>query len=317
MTDLKCLTRECLIQKLGSLLGATESMESVLLNRLAPIELGAKETRQRAQVKQLWSSSYTYAESAGAQSAILNAMLGGTFPQTFCVANESRIAQLQPWSKAVILKDLSKSSPLDAITSAELVCIAFQLIWTLAALVKAFPGFQHNSLGTSVKLYSYGSRCYRLKNSTELAYYIPAGFPLPVIVNWSTSNCKAISDVPFRVGESDETLDVNSLLDAMLGPISRTMTPKLFKPIVAMKEYCITSCVPKILVPKCPHTFESKEGECKRCIDSTSILSSFKEQSSVCVNSSDTVQTTLIVSTFFDDFLEPLQTSQIAMIDSL
>jgi hypothetical protein len=313
MTDLKCLTRECLIQKLGNLLGATESMESVLLNRIAPKTLTIQESEQRSQVKELWGSAYTYPEAAGAQSAILNAMLGDTFPKTFCVANASRISSLKPWPKAVILKDLSKTFD---VTSAELVSIAFQLMWTLAALIKAFPGFQHNSLGISVKLYTYGARCYRLKNSSDLAYYIPSGFPLPVIVNWSTANCKAISEVPFRVGESDETLDVRDLLNAMLGTISQTMPPKMFKPLVDMKAHCSFSCVPTILLPTCPHSFESKEGECRRCIDSTARQSSFREQSSSCVNANDTIQTTLLVSTFFDDFLEPLKTSQIAIVDS-
>ena len=312
MTDLKCLTRECLIQKLGALLGATESMESVLLNRIAPKTLTVQESQQRAQIKELWGSALTYPEAVGAQSAILNAMLGDTYPKTFCVANASRIATLKPWPKAVILKDLIKS---DSITSAEVVSIAFQLIWTLGALVKAFPGFQHNSLSASVKLYTYGARCYRMKNAAELAYYIPAGFPLPVIVNWSSCNCKAVSEVPFRAGESDETLDVNDLLDSMLSTL-RAAPPKAFRPLVAMKEYCASACVPTILRPKCPHSFEKIEGECRRCIDSTARQSSFRDQSALCVNASDTVQTTLLVSTFFDDFLEPLKTSQIALVDS-
>lgn len=317
MPDLKCLTRECLVQKLGNLLGATESMESVLLSRLAPIELSERQHEQRTQVKQILGTSLTYPQAPGAQAAILNAMLGGTFPQTFCVANESRLRQLQPWPKAVVLRDLCRNFDSMGITSAELLSIAFQLMWTLAALVKAFPGFQHNSLGVSVKLYAYGSRCYRLKDSA-VAYYIPAGFPLPVITSWSTCNSTSVSELPFRTEESNEALDVNDMLDAMLGTISRTMTPRLFKPILDIKSFCMRSCVPQILKPQCPHSFETRGGECRRCIDSDSRQSAFKDltQSSVCANTTDTIQTTLIVSTFFDDFLEPIKTSQIAMVES-
>jgi hypothetical protein len=179
-----------------------------------------------------------------------------------------------------------------------------------------------------------------MRNSSDVAYYIPAGCPLPVIVNWSTANCKASdSGLPFRVGESDDGKDVNDMLDAMLNTISREMPPKIFKQLIKMKAFCTTqyyryikhedgtlepdivsqgnrACVPMILELSCPETYEARMGGCKKCVTSEGKKSTFKEGEEVCTSSTDTLQTTLIVSNFFDALLEPLPTSQIALVES-
>jgi hypothetical protein len=286
-------------------LGKAETMESVLLNPLLPMPMTSVQVQQRETVKSVLKGGYSYPASAASQSTILNAMLEGPQPKTFSVANATRLATLKPWSKAVILRDLGKScldprDP-DCITSLELLSIAFQLIWTLAALCKAFPGFQHNSLPISVKLYAYAApRCYRLSTSSDLAYYIPAGCPLPIIVNWSTADCTCDSPIPYRNGPSDDGKDVNDMLDAMLTGVSRELPPKLFKPLLKIKDYCTNQVIRYKRAPNGRlEADKSREGN-RACIPMILMPE---------------VHTTVLVSSFFDEFSEPIQTPHIALLD--
>ncbi len=345
LRDLKCLTRTCLITKLGSAFQKSESMESVLLSRAEHhTYLSKSQLALRDQTCNLLRAGASTGDIARTQSTVLDAMLSGKNPQTFCIVNTSRLKQLRPWSKAVFLKELQNTSldkqDEDAITQSELVSIALQLIWTLAALIYAFPGFQHNSLGSSVRLYTYGARCYRIKHS-ETSYYIPAGFPLPVIVNWSTCNAPSSEGIPIREGRSDPGKDVNDMLDAILGKISREMTPKLFKPILKMKSFCTLhsyrynrdsgdgtlhiddvvtgnrECIPQILQTSCPEGYDLVNGQCKKCVTVDSKPSTFTEDTSTCKNVGDTLQSTFLTSEFFDAFLTPINTAQIAVVENL
>jgi len=344
LVDLQCLTRECLVTKLGEALGKSESMESVLLSRaehhsfLSPTQLALRNQTSRF----LKAGASSMEEVARTQSTILDAMLGGKNPQTFCVVNTSRLKQLRPWSKAVLLKEIQHTSldrkDEDAINQSELVSIALQLIWTLAALNYAFPGFQHNSLSSSVRLYTYGARCYRLKHS-ETAYYIPAGHPLPVIVNWSTCDAPNSEGLPYREGKSDAGKDVNDMLDAILGNLSREMPPRLFKPILKMKSFCTThyyqykrdqndgtmhvndvilgnrECVPHILQTRCPEGFDLVDGQCRKCVSNLGAPSTFRDDGT-CRDATDILQTTLLTSEFFDIFLTPINTAQLASVEN-
>ncbi len=343
LVDLRCLTRTCLVTKLSEAFGKSESMESVLLSRAAHhTYLTPKQLALRDQTaKYLKAGASNMEELARTQSTILDAMIGGKNPKTFCVVNSSRLKQLRPWPKAALLRDLQNTSldknDEDAITQDELVSIALQLIWTLAALNYAFPGFQHNSLASSVRLYTYGARCYRIKHS-ETAYYIPAGFPLPVIVSWSTCTAPNSEGLPNREN-SDAGKDVNDMLEAIMGNISREMPPKLFKPIFKMKSFCTAhyyqykrdsddgtlrvdkiitgnrECVPQILQTKCPEGYDLVNGQCIKCVTNIAKPSTFKDDGT-CLNASDTIQNTLLSSEFFDFFLTPINTAQIAVVEN-
>jgi hypothetical protein len=168
---------------------------------------------------------------AAAQSAILNRLLPGTaYPLTFCVASRSKIDLLRPWPKAFTLQELSEAQHRDFddddyISREEVLAIVFQLIWTLAVLTREFPGFQHNAMATSVRLYSYGgARCYKIRDSQGIhlangtAFYLRKSLPLPVIVKWSECNCSSNnSDIPYRTSPATPGKDLTDLLSAMIG----------------------------------------------------------------------------------------------------
>jgi hypothetical protein len=358
LVDLHCLTRSCLVSKLGEAFEKSENMESVLLKRASHhTSLTQNQLALREQtLKVLKAGSSNIEDIARTQSTILDAMIGGKTPQTFCIVNTSRLKQLRPWPKAVVLQDIQNTSldktDEDAITQPELISIALQLIWTLAALNAAFPGFQHNSLARSVRLYTYGSRCYRLKHS-ETAYYIPAGYPLPVIVNWSTCDAPNSEGLPYRSGKSDPGKDVNDMLDAILGSISREMPPRLFKPILKMKSFCTThyykynrdkgdgsvhiddvilgnrECVPHILQTRCPEGYDLRNDQCIKCVTNLGAPSTFRDDGT-CLNrvgdlrvgvpilagEEDTLQNTLLTSEFFDVFLPPINSAHIASVEN-
>ena len=192
-------------------------------------------------------------ENAATQSAILNALLPNDGPPlTFCAASSSRLALMKPWAKAYTLEDLTSASKKDYeddgyISSQELMSIIFQIIWTLGVLQDKFPGYQHNSLSKSIRLYNYGaSRCYKIRDrdgsgrhvANGTAFYIRKFLPLPVIVSWNTSNCLVKNiDVPFRSDTSRPMQDLNEVLKAILEYVDLQQCPQ-FIPLNRMLSEC-------------------------------------------------------------------------------
>jgi len=192
-------------------------------------------------------------DDAATQSAILNELLPiQGHPLTFCAASSSRLALMRPWAKARTLQDLAEASTKayeddGYITSEELMSIVFQLIWTLGVLKNKFSGYQHNSLSTSIRLYTYGaSRCYKIRDrdgsgrhlANGTSFYIRKFLPLPVIVSWSTSNCLVKNiDVPFRSEASKPSQDLNEVLRAMLKYVDLQQSPQ-FIPLDRMLSEC-------------------------------------------------------------------------------
>jgi hypothetical protein len=183
----------------------------------------------------------TLREQASLQSAILNALLSGKHPQTFCAASSSQLETFKPWEKASTLNQVGHSKydfdDSEYISSEEIMAIIFQLVWTLAVLQKEFPGYQHNSIASSVRLFKYGAaRCYKVG---QTAYYIPNFMPLPVIVDWRTSNCSQKGlDVPYRSETEMPGKDLNDILSAILSSINTNLPPKEFRLARDMQQEC-------------------------------------------------------------------------------
>ena len=192
-------------------------------------------------------------QEAALQSAILNALLPiQGKPLTFCAASNSKLRDLRPWPKAFTLMEVGEAKNREFeedgyITSEELMAIVFQLVWTLAALQNLFPGFQHNSLATSVRIYQYdGARCYKISDqdssgkhlANDTAFYIRKFLPLPVSVYWKTSDCLVRNiDVPFRTEPSRTGKDLNDLLKTMLGLVNVTV-PREYRLLDKLQSQC-------------------------------------------------------------------------------
>jgi hypothetical protein len=178
------------------------------------------------------------------------------------------------------------------------MAIVFQLVWTLAALQNLFPGFQHNSIAASVRIYQYdGARCYKIRDqdgggrhlANDSAFYIRKFLPLPVIVYWKTSNCLVRNiDVPYRSEPSRTGKDLNELLTAMLGLVNVTV-PKEYRLLDKLQSQCTlylmkihrtpsapedlteiyfdkietgeNVCIPEILALECPSGFRPLPGQ--------------------------------------------------------
>jgi hypothetical protein len=192
-------------------------------------------------------------EDAATQSAILNALLPNQGPPlTFCAVNRSKLEIMKPWAKAFTLQDLAEAGKKEYeddgyISPQDLMCIVFQIIWTLGVLQDKFPGYQHNSLSKSIRLYSYGaSRCYKIRDrdgsgghvANGTAFYIRKFLPLPVIVSWNTSNCLVRNiDVPFRSDGSKPSQDLNDVLKTILEFVDLQQCPQ-FIPLDRMLSEC-------------------------------------------------------------------------------
>jgi hypothetical protein len=194
------------------------------------------------------------AREAALQSAILNALIPIQGPPlTFCAASNSKLRDLRPWHKAFTLQEIGQAKNRDFdqdgyITSEELMAIVLQLVWTLAALQNLFPGYQHNSLSTSVRLYQYdGARCYKIRDqdaggrhiANDTSFYVRKFLPLPVIVYWNTSDCLVKNiDIPFRTEQSSPAKDMIDLLTTMIGLINVTLPPFEYRSLDTMKSQC-------------------------------------------------------------------------------
>jgi hypothetical protein len=193
-------------------------------------------------------------QEAALQSAILNALLPNLGPPlTFCAASNSKLRDLRPWHKAFTLKEIGEAKDRDFdqdgyITSEELMAIVLQLVWTLAVLQNIFPGYQHNSLATSVRIYQYdGARCYKIRDhdggdrhiANSTSFYVRKFLPLPIIVYWKTSDCLVRNiDIPFRTDPSSPAKDMNDMLTAMLGLMNVTLPPKEYRSLEEIKSQC-------------------------------------------------------------------------------
>jgi len=173
-------------------------------------------------------------------------------PLTFCAASASKLAFMKPWGKAHTLQELADASKKvyeddGYITPQDLMAIILQLIWTLGVLQNKFPGYQHNSLSSSVRLYEYGgARCYKIRNldgsdrhvSNGTAFYVRKFLPVPIIVNWRTSDC-LVRDihVPFRKEKSTPSKDLNDVLSTILANVDTQQAPQ-YIPVQRMLSEC-------------------------------------------------------------------------------
>ena len=307
----------------------------------------------------------TLREQAALQSLILNALLPNSqrHPQTFCAASSSQLETYRPWTKAFTLKEVSEASkkPFEDdgyITSEEIMAILFQLIWTLAVLQKEFPGYQHNFLASNVRLYTYGGvRCYRISGGSGsyggTSYYVRKFMPLPVIINWKTSNCSQRGiDIPYRTEPDEPGKDLNDVLNALFYSINTNLPPKEFRLALKLQDECTryyikvrrrdaqpgelllrdqeevyldkretgeNICVPFILGLQCPPGYtslNSPSGQMAMCGKCTSINGEPVQfvkrdvrgvSTLVCSNGEAVQKTSENYSTYFNDFLEPLQ----------
>ena len=192
-------------------------------------------------------------QDAATQSAILNALLPLQGPPlTFCAASASKLAFMKPWRKAFTLQELSEASKKDFeddgyITSQDLMAIILQIIWTLGVLQDQFPGYQHNSLSTSVRLFEYGgARCYKVRDrdgsdkhvANGTAFYVRKLLPVPIIVTWRSSNCLVKhSDVPYRTEKSAPSRDLNDFLSTILDQVDIQQAPQ-YVPVQRMLSEC-------------------------------------------------------------------------------
>ena len=305
-------------------------------------------------------------EQAAMQSLILNTLLPGDkrHPLTLCVASSTQLETFRPWPKAFTLQEIGEASkkPFEDdgyITSEEIMAILFQLIWTLAALQKSFPGYQHNSLARSVRIYSYGgARCYRTSDGgghhvSGTSYYIRKFMPLPVIVTWDTSNSSTRGiDIPFRTEPDEPGKDLNNVFNALFANINYDIPPKEFRLARKLQEECTryhikirrryadpselllqdneeiyldkretgeNICIPFILNLQCPPGFESMNtppGElstCAKCPPGAEVVKTSVSGKTNYSCSSGTIQlTSELYSTYFNDFLEPIQFRELA-----
>lgn len=164
----------------------------------------------------------------------------------------SKLAFMKPWRKAFTLQELAEASNREYendgyITSQDLMAIILQLIWTLGVLQTKFPGYQHNSLSSSVRLFEYGgARCYKIRDrdgadrhiANGTSFYVRKLLPVPVIVNWRTSDClDRESDVPFRTEKSMPSKDLNEVLRTLLENVD-TQQATQYIPVQRMLTEC-------------------------------------------------------------------------------